>query len=123
MMDWMLYHLLGMKLWRSVLKKQIMNLGMKKVEPLLKKCQQIGVLLKREKSKLHCSSKTFPGETLTKAGLHFDPEKASVIPDMPASVETHDVQQYVGMVSYLARFLYENLPSHGATQRADHQRC
>ena len=77
----------------------------KKLENLLKRCQDVGIRLNPDKLKLRQKSVPFLGHLITREGLKPDPEKVEAILKMPAPTDVTGIQRLNGFVNYLARFL------------------
>ena len=78
-------------------------------QTLQKSCKQYatewGLKLNFEKVKFWLSSVPFIGHRLTDKGLAPDPNKVSVIINMPTPTNVKSLQQLLGMVQYLSKFL------------------
>ena len=77
----------------------------KKMLPLLKRCEEAGTRLNKEKIQLHHKSIPFLGHLITDEGLLPDPDKVRAIDEKPPPVDVQGVQRLNGFVNYLAKFL------------------
>ena len=71
----------------------------------LQRAAERGLKLNLEKVKLRLSSVPFIGHRLTDKGLAPDPDKVSAIINMPRPTNIKSLQQLLGMVQYLSKFL------------------
>ena len=72
---------------------------------LLKRCQDLGVVLNADKSKFYVKEVPFLGHIVTDTGLKADPSKVAAILDMRSPSNKDDVHRLRGMVNYLSRYL------------------
>ena len=77
----------------------------RKLEALLNRCRERGVVLNKNKLKLHISEVSFMGHIFSKEGLKIDPDKVKAILEMPRPEDVEGVQRLNGFVNYLAKFL------------------
>lgn len=71
----------------------------------LEKCRLWNLKLNRAKVKWHQSSVKFMGHLLTSQGLMPDPEKIQAILQMPEPEDVTSLKRFLGMVTYLAKFM------------------
>ena len=71
----------------------------------LNRAREKGLKLNPTKVKLRCTSVPFIGHVLTDKGLAPDPEKTAAIINMPNPTNVKSLQEFLGMVQYLAKFL------------------
>ena len=74
-----------------------------KLQALLERCRDQGVVLNQEKLKLRVKRVKFMGH-LTDNGLEADPDKVGAIKEMPRPENVEDAQRLNGFVNYLASF-------------------
>ena len=72
---------------------------------LMKRCQQQGIRLNREKAELRKSELTFLGHVITHSGIRPDPSKVKAIIDMKEPTCVKEVQCFNGMINYLSKFM------------------
>lgn len=75
------------------------------IELFLQRCRKQSITLNREKFEFKCNEIDFIGHVLTSDGLKVDPRKVEAVQNMPRPQNVADVQRFVGMVKYLAKFL------------------
>ena len=71
----------------------------------LNRAREKGLKLNPTKVKLRCSSVPFIGHLLTDKGLAPNPEKTAAIVNMPTPTNVRALQEFLGMVQYLSKFL------------------
>ena len=71
----------------------------------LQRARERGLKLNLEKVKLRLTSVPFIGHLLTDKGLAPDPNKVTAIMNMPTPTNVKSLQQLLGMVQYLSKFL------------------
>ena len=71
----------------------------------LEKCRLWDLKLNRAKVKRHQTSVKFMGHLLTSQGLMPDPEKIQAILQMPEPDDLTALKRFLGMVTYLAKFM------------------
>ena len=71
----------------------------------LEKCRLWNLKLTRAKVRRHQSSVKFKGHLLTPQGLRPDPEKIQAILQMPEPKDVTALKRFLGMVTYLAKFM------------------
>ena len=67
----------------------------------------LNLALNLQKIKLCLSQVPFMGHLLTADGVVTDPNKVCAIRDMPTPSDVKSLKIFLGMVSYLAKFLYQ----------------
>ena len=72
---------------------------------LLKRCQELGIVLNGDKSKFYVKEVPFLGHIVTDTGLKVDPSKVAAILEMRPPSNKDDVHRLRGMVNYLSRYL------------------
>jgi hypothetical protein len=77
----------------------------KRLLAFLKKCQEVGIKLSKEKLELAKDSITFMGHRISKNGLESDPHKVTAIKAMARPTNIEELRRFNGIVNYLAKFL------------------
>ena len=72
---------------------------------VLERCSQVGIRLNKKKCKFLCDEVKYIGHIITPEGLKPDPEKIVAITQMPAPADKKGIQRFLGMVTYLARYI------------------
>ncbi|XP_062516385.1 uncharacterized protein K02A2.6-like [Corticium candelabrum] len=93
----------------------------KKLKQLLRRCQERGVRLNRDKLSIRKTNVPYMGHILTTEGVRPDPAKVKAILAMDRPNDVAAVRRLVGVVTYLAKYL-RNLtdisePLHQLTRR------
>ena len=73
-------------------------------EAFLKRCREKEISLNLSKSLIRLQEMTFSDHKFTTEGLRVDEIKVKAINEMPRPENKKDVQHFVGMMNYLARF-------------------
>ncbi|XP_060070509.1 uncharacterized protein K02A2.6-like [Ylistrum balloti] len=91
---------------------------------VLDKTREAGLKLQREKCEISVPELTFLGDRVTKNGVKPDLEKVKAIQDMENPKCKNDIQHFLGMINYLARFI-RDLSTHTALLRGvlDKKNC
>ena len=76
-----------------------------RVVRVLNRAREINLKLKKEKTKIKCTTVDYMGHKITSEGLKPDPEKVQAILQMPTPKDKKDLQRFLGMVQYLAKFI------------------
>lgn len=76
-----------------------------RVVNVLNRAREINLKLKKEKTKVKVTSVDYMGHKITSDGLKADPEKVRAILQMPTPKDKKDLQRFLGMVQYLAKFI------------------
>ena len=71
----------------------------------LQRCRELNLTLNLQKIKLRLSHVPFMGHLLTADGVVTDPNKVHAIRDMPVPTDVKSLKRFLGMVTYLAKFL------------------
>ena len=71
----------------------------------LKRCEDIGLTLNKDKCVIGTSSVTYIGHILTADGVKPDESKVKAILEMPAPTDKKGVMRLLGTVNYLAKFV------------------
>ncbi|MCG7876437.1 MAG: RNase H-like domain-containing protein [Candidatus Thiodiazotropha endolucinida] len=71
----------------------------------LKRCEDIGLTLNKDKCVIGVSSVTYIGHVLTQEGIKPDESKLKAISEMPAPTDKKGVMRLLGTVNYLAKFV------------------
>ena len=71
----------------------------------LKRCEDIGLNLNKDKCAIGTSSVTYVGHILTANGVKPDESKINAILEMPAPTDKKGVMRLMGTVNYLAKFV------------------
>ena len=77
----------------------------KRLLKVLNHAREIGLQLKTDKCKFKVKEVKYVGHILTKDGLKPDPEKTKAIKEMPIPTDSQGVHRYLGMITYLAKFI------------------
>ena len=75
------------------------------LKALLDRARQMGLKLNKDKLKLRQSEVKYMGQSLTPNGIRPDPEKVKAITDMPRLTNVNSVQRFIGMATYLSKYL------------------
>ena len=76
-----------------------------RLEKAVKKLVQIGLRLNGEKCYFRQPELPYLGEMVTTQGVKPNPLKVQAIEDMPTPKDQSELQQVLGMVTYMARFI------------------
>ncbi|XP_011674436.2 uncharacterized protein K02A2.6-like [Strongylocentrotus purpuratus] len=76
-----------------------------RLESLLKRCQELGIVLNAEKCQFKVTELTFLGHVVSNRGMKVDPSKVKAIREMDPPKCRDDVHRLRGMVNYLSRYL------------------
>ena len=71
----------------------------------LKRCQEYNIKLNADKFKFKCDEVSFIRHLLTRDGVKADPAKIKPFLEMEKRTDVSGVQQLIGMVKYLGKFL------------------
>lgn len=82
-----------------------------RLREVLLRCQQNGLSLNPSKCVFHSPSVKYFGHILTSDGVRADEDKARAVADFPTPQSKEDLQRFLGMIAYLAKFL----PRHSQT--------
>ena len=69
-----------------------------RVVRVLNRAREINLKLKKEKTKIKCTTVDYMGPKITSEGLKPDPEKVQAILQMPTPKDKKDLQRFLGMV-------------------------
>ena len=72
---------------------------------LLKRCQDVGMMLNKETAELRKTGISFLEHLVTSDGLKIKPEKVEAVLKMPNPKNMECVRRFCGFVYYLSRFL------------------
>ena len=72
---------------------------------VLQRAREVGLKLNKDKFKLPQTEVKYMGSILTAEGLRPDPEKVSAITNMKRPENVKAVQRFIGLATYLSRFL------------------
>ena len=75
------------------------------IRAFLERCREGNLKLIKNKARLRQDEVPFIGHILTPQGLKPDPCKVKAIVDMPEPTDAQSLRRFLGMVSYLAKFL------------------
>ena len=75
------------------------------LEQVMQRLQEINLHLNIKKCEFRVNSISFVGNVFTADGLQVDPEKVKAIREMPTPTCKQDVQRFLGMTNYLARYI------------------
>ena len=76
-----------------------------KLIKVLNRAREIGLQLKSDKCKFKVQEVKYVGHILSHEGLKPDPEKTRAITDMPVPTDSQSLHRYLGMITYLAKFI------------------
>jgi RNase H-like domain found in reverse transcriptase/Reverse transcriptase (RNA-dependent DNA polymerase)/Integrase zinc binding domain/Integrase core domain len=96
--------------------KQALQDHNQNLEQLLQRLREANLKLNREKMELCKDTVKFYGHVLTNNGIKPDSSKVTAIVGMPAPTDVLAVQRFLGMVTYLNRYI-PNLSSHTSILR------
>ena len=77
----------------------------RRLRNVLSRIRSSGLKLNRSKCIFGSNQITYLGQLLTSEGVKADPRKVSAIVDMPAPENKSDLQRFLGMVTYLGKFV------------------
>ena len=75
------------------------------VRRVMTRLQEINLKLSPRKCKYKTTEVRYVGHVLTDQGLKPDPAKVKAITDMPSPTNVEELQRFMGMVKYLAKFI------------------
>lgn len=75
------------------------------LEKILKRAAQYNIRFNKDKCKFLCTKITYMGHEISEKGIEVDKSKIQAILDMPSPRDTKDLQRFLGMVTYIARFV------------------
>jgi len=73
------------------------------LDAFLRRYQDVGIKLKKEKLELHTDNVTFLGHRISSGGLEADPKKVEIISCMEPPTNLHQLRTYIGMANYMAK--------------------
>ena len=76
-----------------------------RLRQVLQHSRDVNLKLNEEKSKIGTTEVSFIGHLLTSKGVKPDPKKVQAITDMQAPKDKPELQRFLGMVNYLAKFI------------------
>ena len=76
-----------------------------RLEKVLQRAQQRNLKLNKDKSQIKCKEIHYVGHIIGKDGLKPDPKKVEAIVNMDAPKDKEEVQRFLGMTTYLAKFI------------------
>ena len=71
----------------------------------MQRLQEINLHLNIKKCEFRVDKISFVGNVFTSDGLQVDPEKVKAIREMPTPTNKQEVQRFLGMTNYLARYI------------------
>ena len=77
----------------------------KNLEQVLACTEKSGLKLNKTKCKFGLNEVKYVGHIFSSEGVHADPSKIEAIVDMPMPENASDVHHFLGMVTYLSKFL------------------
>ena len=77
----------------------------KRLSAFLKRCDDWGIQLNKEKLITNTNSVNFMGHIISASGLQMDPEKDKAIQNFPIPQNTTELKRFLGMINYLNRFV------------------
>ena len=75
-----------------------------RVEAVLKRIQDAGVTLNKDKCEFGKSRLSFLGHTIDRDGVHADPAKTSAILNMNPPISVPELRRFMGMINQLGKF-------------------
>jgi hypothetical protein len=76
-----------------------------RLRKVLERCEQEKLKLNREKCKVSIHEIKYLGHMITNKGLCIDNDKIKAITDMPKPQDVKELERFLGMVTYVAKFL------------------
>ena len=77
----------------------------KALKDVLDGIRESGLKLNEKKCRIGVTETTFLGHVITSEGIKPDPRKIEAITNMPTPSNKMEVQRFLGMVTYLGKFL------------------
>ena len=77
----------------------------KNLEQVLARIEKSGLKLNKTKCKFGLNEVKYVGHIFSSEGVRADPSKIEAIVDMPMPENASDVHRFLGMVTYLGKFL------------------
>ena len=72
---------------------------------MLERAHAANLKLKKDKCEIRASALTYIGHQFTPDGIKPDPQKICAIKEMPEPLDKKEVQRFLGMVQYMAKFI------------------
>lgn len=88
----------------------------KRLRQVLDKTREVNLKLNKDKCEFGVKSLTFMGDVVSEEGVKPDPRKTSAINNMERPTNKDEVRRFLGMVTYLAKFVPQL-----STQSAPHR--
>ena len=76
-----------------------------RLRKVLEKCRSVNLKLNLDKCQFGVNELTYLGDVLSDKGIKPDPKKTEAIHDMPRPECKGDIQRFLGMVNYQAKFI------------------
>lgn len=76
-----------------------------RLRQVLERTQNVNLKLNRDKCQFAVKSLTFIGDVVSEKGVSPDPRKTSAIVNMERPQNKEEVRRFLGMVTYLAKFI------------------
>ena len=76
-----------------------------RLEKVLQRAEQRNLKLNKDKSQIKCKEISYVGHIIGKDGLKPDPKKVEAIVNMDAPRNKEELQRFLGMITYLAKFI------------------
>ena len=76
-----------------------------RLEKVLQRAKQRNLKLNKDKSQIKCKEISYVGHVIGKDGLKPDPQKVEAIVSMDAPRDKEELQRFLGMTTYLAKFI------------------
>lgn len=76
-----------------------------RLRQVLDKTREVNLKLNKDKCEFGVKTLTFVGDVLSEEGVKLDPRKTSAINNMERPNNKDEVRRFLGMVTYLAKFV------------------
>ena len=74
------------------------------VYSVLRWCQDVNLILQKDKCHFRCTSIPFFGEVVSREGIQLDPQKIRALTEMLAPKNKRELQAFLGIINYLGKF-------------------
>lgn len=76
-----------------------------RLRKVLHRCEEVGIVLNKQKSQFAKDSVKYLGHVLTTEGMKIDQDRIRSIQEFPAPTNVKQLQQFLGMVTYVSQFV------------------